>query len=120
MNEQLTDGQYGIGLGTKHMLKVPLFYHLEDRGLSLGVVIRPGFYTDGVTVPRWLRWLFPVGGPWQDPAVVHDYLYSLKIDRTLADAIFFHALKCRGVSRPLRWMMWFAVRWLGKYYRNSN
>lgn len=121
MNSRLTTGRYGPWRGPRwrrrRALRGPLEYRLTGGGLYLRVEAKTGFETDNATVPWWMEWLFPKEGPWADPAALHDRLYRSRVERVLADAIFFCALKERGVPRWRRWAMYLGVRWLGKWYR---
>lgn len=74
---ELTDG---------HMTVVPLWL-----GFELVVVVKPGYATDGASVPERLQPAF--GGPWDMPrllaALVHDALYSRRWKcRWLCDIIY--------------------------------
>lgn len=49
-------------------------------------------------------------------ATLHDYLYSIKIGRALADKIFLEALKSENVSFASRWACYIGVRLFGWGY----
>lgn len=74
-------------------------YHYTDNRGNLHVIPK-GFKSDGASIPQWL-WTV-AGTPFAPnvirAAVVHDYLYSIKYDRKLADRIFHDILKEDGVN----------------------
>lgn len=75
------------------------------------VFIAPvGFVTDLASVPRlpFVFWLF--GGDADEPATIHDYLYTGVVDRADADAVFAEACEVAGVAA---WPRWAAVRLFG-------
>ncbi|TNF08548.1 MAG: DUF1353 domain-containing protein [Gammaproteobacteria bacterium] len=80
------------------------------------VVVPPNFKTDLASIPRLLRLICPMHGPYTRAAVVHDYLYSTKeiddtpIERKRADRIFYEAMRESGVRRTKAYLMYLAVR----------
>ena len=114
-------------------LDEPLIYEIGTLGSDRLITVPAGFRTDGASIPRLLQGLLPAWGRWSRAAVIHDYLCRaidagdpvyveaewragvygpvLVIDaRRRADAIFHEALLVSGVSRPLAYIMWLAVR----------
>jgi len=80
------------------------------------VCVPKGFICDMASIPNWANWLIPKLGPWNIPAVVHDYLYSIhKTSRRRADEIFKLLLREEGVSWWRRNIMYLAVRFGGHY-----
>lgn len=78
------------------------------------VEVPQGYRTDLASVPR-LAWrIVPRDfGPARRPAVVHDYIYTHQTHRfskAQADRMFYEALLEEGVSKPLAWLMYAAVR----------
>jgi hypothetical protein len=71
--------------------------------------------TDFASVPRMFVWLLPRYGRYTKAAILHDYLWRIKVpagDLSLkdADGIFREAMRQLGVPFLRRWMMWAAVR----------
>lgn len=114
-------------------LDEPLTYEVGSLGSGRLITVPAGFLTDGASIPRVLQGVLPAWGRWSRAAVIHDYLcraidagdpvyvearwvegaygLTLVVDaRRRADAIFHEALLVSGVSRPLAWVMWLAVR----------
>jgi hypothetical protein len=86
---------------------------------SAGIVaIRPGFLSDGASIPRIL---WTAVGPRYAPrtfpaAVVHDALYAARLtDRATADRVFLEILREMGVNRVKRSAYHFAVRACGGF-----
>lgn len=110
-------------------LDEPLVYEVGSLGSGRRIIVPAGFVTDGASIPRVLQGVLPAWGRWSRAAVIHDYLCrmleleSVRADlcgrrqrqdaaalRAQADAIFHEALIVSGVSRPLAYVMWLAVR----------
>lgn len=79
------------------------------------VLVPAGFYSDLAStrnVPG-----FPSDGPWNQAALVHDYLYAGEfVPRAIADAVFREALE--AIPEVPRWkipVMWAAVRLFGGF-----
>lgn len=85
-------------------------------GWRVVVTVRPGFRTDGASIPRLLWRVF--GSPY-DPdvlaaAIGHDALYRGRIvPRRDADAAFLAMMEAGGVGRRRRRLMWLGVRLFG-------
>ena len=77
-----------------------------------GVIDVPaGFDTDYASVPRlpFMFWL--LGDRGHAAAVVHDYLYrTAEATRTLADSVFYEALRADGEDMVSSFVMWLGVR----------
>lgn len=74
-----------------------------------------GSATDFASVPRMFVWLLPRYGRYTKAAILHDYLWRVKVpagELSLrdADGIFREAMRLLGVPFLRRWMMWAAVR----------
>ena len=95
----------------KWMLISPLKYYSEK--LQYTVEVPENFLTDFISFG-------PLKGLGQRPAVVHDFLYSVKgFDRSIADDVFKEALELVGVGTIRAYFMFLAVRLVGwKYKRN--
>lgn len=95
-------------------LTLPLEY-ITEAGES--IVVPAGFETDLASIPQVFQNLIPINGRHRAPAILHDYLYSIK-DRTrkACDDLFLEAMKSVGVRWSQRWVMYLAVRvggWVG-------
>lgn len=78
------------------------------------ITVRAGFVTDLASVPRYPLIYDAVGDIAQDPAVVHDYLYSTgATSREMADEVFLEAMSITGVPAWRRYAMYWAVRMFG-------
>lgn len=78
------------------------------------VMVPPGFVTDFASVPR-----IPVvyelcGGTSAEAAVIHDYLYTIKVyPRAMCDSVLREASALTGVPAWRRELMWAGVRLFG-------
>ena len=83
-------------------------------GIWRPVVVHAGFLTDLASIPPWA---WPVAerlGPWNRPAILHDYLYwQGTCSRLVADRIFCAAMRSTGVAALRRALMYAAVRIAG-------
>ena len=92
------------------VLLSPLVYHSDLREIG-GVHVPTGFDTDFASVPRlpFMFWL--LGDRGHPAAVVHDYLYRKAIvTRSVADAVFYEALRVDGEGMISAFLMWTGVR----------
>jgi hypothetical protein len=79
------------------------------------------FICDSASIPRILWGIYPPWARYNRAAVLHDYLYTVKIcSRERADALFREALLACGVSPARAWIMWRAVRLGGGAYWNAR
>jgi len=105
--------------GTQWCVKDGFTFWLSDVEF---VTVPSGFVTDFASIPRLLRvhWPSP-GGPWDLPAVVHDFLYQFafvqcvdgsirEIDRGEADQIFRDAMDVMRVRETAEWCIYRGVR----------
>lgn len=87
------------------------------------LVLKPGFRSDGASIPR-ILWT-AVGPRYAPdtfaPALAHDALYAAELPqrggwrRAEADAVFRDMLAAQGVGFARRWAYWAAVRiWGGR------
>ena len=73
------------------------------------VVVNRGFVSDGASVPRPFRWIFPAAGNYLRAAIVHDF--ALRVyERRTADRIFREALAFDGVMPTTAAILYTAVR----------
>jgi hypothetical protein len=91
----------------------------ESDVLGDTIVVPEGFITDLASVPRRpLEWWL-AGGRGDEPAVLHDWLYTAHacggkpITRAQADAVLREAITLVDPEAP-GWLMWAAVRVGGK------
>ena len=88
----------------------------ENGSWDVVVKVKPGFRTDGASIPRFLWRVF--GCPY-DPdiiaeAIAHDALYRGEIiPRKDADAAFLRMMEESGVPEKKRRLVWRGVRWFG-------
>jgi len=83
-----------------------------SNGVILRITIPKGFATDFASVPRPLRWLFPLEGPWLEPAIVHDFCYGRNVpfSRFFSDALFRELMREYGVPPVRRFLIYWGVR----------
>lgn len=98
-----------------YTLKEPLIFSGDNEEFIIPAEL---FYTDLATVPKGLRWLFKPNGKYTASAILHDYMYSIRVlKRSYCDWIFLKAMKSDGVNFLTRWLFYFAVRGFGWRYR---
>jgi len=87
-----------------------------------GWCVPEGFTTDFASIPRWLWSFLPPIGIYAQPAVLHDYLYTMGcVSRAEADLTFYEAMKFENVNFATRCLMYLAVRLFGKgHYQNGK
>ena len=94
-----------------------------NNGITVPVKIPEGFYTDLLSVPRWL-WPFisPARSEFMAPAILHDYLYGchMGFTRSQIDTILLKSLTESGVSFITAYQMYFAVRIFGGSHFESG
>ena len=109
-------------------LAAPFAYEVGRLGSGAVVAVPIGAETDGSSIPRLLWPIEPPLGRAVRAAIIHDHLYArlrrgephrLAPCRARADAIFREALIVAGVSRPLAWIMWAAVRGFGSRHART-
>lgn len=89
------------------------------------ISVYKGFITNLSSIPRLFWWLYaPQYTNFVSPAIVHDYMYSMKgfWDRKYADDVFYSCLKANGVSEFTSLLFWISVRLFGgkHYLRNYH
>lgn len=92
------------------------------------LVVPSGFLTDYASIP-WIFWNLPgfnPYGPAKFPAVLHDYLYSLRgggpyaLTRPQCDALFLEAMASVGVGWVHRHIIFRSVRIFGGVWSMSE
>lgn len=81
-----------------------------------GVTVPAGFVSDLDSIGR-----IPVVHTWlkdraRVPALMHDYLYHLGVDRSEADLLFMAEMKSQGVRARYRYPIYWGVRLFGQYW----
>lgn len=108
----LVNGSAAEGRGLWR-LDADLVYYSAILGDKIRVPA--GFHTDFASVPRVPVVFTLVGDSSSEAAVVHDWLYTVKIvPRATADAVLREASKATGVPAWRRWMIWAGVRAFGQ------
>jgi hypothetical protein len=102
-----------------------LFLFCVRGTYSLGDVcvltVPAGFKTDFASVKRLPFAYWIAGNVAHQSPVVHDYLYSVKAPRDLADEVFMAAMKAEGVPGWRRSLIYAAVRAFGgNYYQERE
>lgn len=96
-------------------------YHVGSEGSGEVIKIPVGFITDFASTPRFTWILFPPDGQYSQAAVVHDFLYHIKIySRKMSDDIFKEAMKVLGVGWWKRGTMYNCVRLFGFFPWHSR
>ena len=102
--------------GTDYVLEEDFYFPAKVEKWDVVVHVKPGFRTDGASIPRWL---WPVFGSPYDPGIMaaaigHDAMYRGRIvPRADADAAFRSMMKANGVARWKRRRIWLGVRLFG-------
>lgn len=99
-------------------VREPFSYVGTLGGRRFAVIVPRGFESDFASMPFWARPSIPPFGDYAEPCVLHDWLYALgeitgRLDRALADKIFFHALDHCRVGPGVQVVMRFSVRFAG-------
>lgn len=102
-----------------YRVSVLFWTDIELPGGCIRLTVPAGFVTDFASTPRWLWWILPPTGEYMEDALVHDWLYSSRCPRFLADAIFRALMERRGVSLWKRVVMFYCVRLFGGFYRRK-
>ena len=102
--------------GTDYVLEENFYFPAKVGEWDVVVHVKPGFRTDGASIPRWL-WI--VFGSAYDPdikatAIGHDAMYRGRIvPRADADAAFRRMMKANGIPAWKRRRIWLGVRLFG-------
>ena len=102
--------------GTDYVLTQHFYFQAKVGEWEVTVHVRPGFRTDGASIPRFLWFIF--GSPY-DPeiftaAIGHDALYRGEIiPRKCADAAFMAMMEASGVPDRKRRAILRGVRYFG-------
>lgn len=86
-----------------------------SKKYDMWVLVPVGFATDFASLPSFARVFINRNGKSRAAAVIHDRLcVTQEVSRKRADQIFLEALGVCGVSWPVRWAMYSAVRAYGR------
>ena len=92
--------------------KMKLLRDIKFKFNGEWIEIAEGFEWNGASIP-WIFW-FVIGKPTSQKfalaSLIHDYLYSKREDRNLADNLFRKLLDDAGVNGRRVALMWLAVR----------
>lgn len=100
-------------LGDRHWRVSRPFTVLVDDHM---IVIPAGTETNLASIPRIFWRIWPPVGPWDEAAVVHDYLWDRDGPNAQANRIFRRLLKQSGNNLVRRWVFWLVVT-LGMWWR---
>lgn len=105
--------------GKNWIVKEPLVYRV---GISHDSVVVPiGFVTDFASIPPVLQSIIQQNGPYQLPALVHDYLYwNQTCTRKQADRILLLAMTEHHVKPAHQTAIYDAVRAAGQFAWDGN
>jgi hypothetical protein len=90
------------------------FMLMEDFHAECGITVPMGFISDGITVPRGLRWFAVPTGCGFNAALVHDYLLSEGHSWEHAQERFEAQLELDGIPYITRKLYVFGVAIWGK------
>lgn len=96
-------------------------YEVGSLGSRDRINVPRNFWTDLASIPKSVRFIFPVLDRHLKAAVVHDYLYKVQTrSRKESDEIFLEAMKVSKVKPSTRWIFYRAVRMFGWISWNKN
>jgi hypothetical protein len=94
--------------------KLEYDFSFESQVAGKIITAPVGFLTDLASVPRLPVVYDQFGNRADEPAVIHDYLYtSHETSRVVADSVFHEAMLVCNVKPWRAWCMWVAVRIFG-------
>lgn len=88
-------------------------YYIGSLEAGFKITVPRDYETDFYSIPRPARWLFDPAGLDNQPAVLHDYLYTHwhhLISRRFADYVFAEAMEVKKIPLWKRVLMYWAVR----------
>ena len=98
--------------------KIKLLRHVWFLWNGNWIFINSGFIYNGASIPK-IFW-FVIGEPTEQKfalaSLIHDYLYMMRADRSLADSAFRELLDWAGVNGRRVALIFWAVRGFGWYY----
>jgi hypothetical protein len=111
----LTPLKVELGNGKKWRLAERFIVYTEQAGEErIWIEVKEGFETDFASIPK----VFMPFLEWRDKfnkaAVVHDWLYDIKIfDRKTSDKIFLELQLALGINKYKAYLFYFVVRIFG-------
>ena len=116
----IEEPNFRVGKKNQFILTSKLVYRSTISGQ---VVVPEGFETDFASIPLLFQRIIPVNGNHRLPAVVHDYLYSVKgrlpsitLSRQQCDRVLLTAMEEKNVNAWRRLAMYGAVRIGGQFH----
>ena len=116
--------ELNAGAEADYVVSQPYTVLFKLGGVDHGITVPDGMLTDLSSVPWFARWFIGRVGPHLEASIVHDFLYiawqdlqgygAQEPDRKFADRVFRAGMKEAGVSSWKRWIVYHAVRLLGK------
>lgn len=112
-----------LGDGKTWILRDGFFYVYRDvsRGSEYQIDVPAKFMTDYASTPRFMWWIIKPWGKHGMAAVIHDWLYWEQrlpeweeFQKRDAETIFHRCLIDSGVGAVKSFLMYLAVKWLGK------
>jgi hypothetical protein len=110
-------------LGTKrnglpeYRLTEEFAFEIGGWGSKTFITVPVGFVTDLASIPWGFRWILPPNGPYAKAATIHDFMYEnaghIGWTREYCDLVFLEGMRTLGVAKPVRLMMFCAVRLFG-------
>lgn len=108
----LTDLEYRDNDGETWTLIKPLVYYSTLLGRR--ICVPAGFETDMASIPQFAQSLISKDGPWDWPAVIHDYLYATQtVSKKTADSVLREAMTVKNVPAWKAFCIYQAVNWFG-------
>ena len=97
-------------------------YLLIDDWIINGYLVPAGLVFRGANVPKQMKWLVKRDGVLLVASIIHDYMYTRKIEsRMTCDIVFFDVMRKSGVNLPLSIVAFLSVVIFGgKYYENTS
>ena len=110
--------------GSTWKITAPFEYHIGAADGHDVVTIPTGFVTDFASVPRVLWNVLPPTGSYGKAAVIHDWLYQMRVifvddgsrttlryaSRAEADAVLLEGMRVLGVNTFTTWIIYAGVR----------
>lgn len=109
-------------LDYKNFKLLEAFEYYKENDANDIVKVPKNFVTDFATVPKIFWSILPPNGTKKNrygkSAVLHDYCYDkdckYNFTRKEADDLFLESMKAVGVSKIVRYTLYYCVRWFGK------
>lgn len=114
-------------LDYKNFKLLESFEYYRENDNNDKIIVPTNFITDFATVPKIFWSILPPNGTKKNrygkSAVLHDYCYDksckYNFTRKEADDLFLESMKAVGVSKIVRYTLYYCVRWFGKSHYKS-